>query len=1073
MIGFSLRRPVAITMAYMTITALGIASWKNIPIELLPDTELPRLNITASWNGASPEVMEAFVASPLERAVQQVRGVEKITSTSSENSVNIAIEFALDTDMEFARLELAEHMAALENRGGTADNGEADQLPVGVRPLVQQYVPDDFQEQTSPLLRYTLTGPYMLEYLRQYIDETVAPELRDIEGVGEVQAYGGRARVLEIELDENRIRSLGLVPAVVRQRVSELEFVQEAGAVLTPDSLLRTIAIRERAESADEIRALPVLLDRGRVVRIADVGTVHETWEDPRQYFRIDGFPAVSLVLYRAPRTNAVATAQRVRDHVAELEHTHPSGVRLLLEDDQSEDIKAQLSDLRNRSLISAAIVLMVLLIFLRSIRASVVVFATVVFSLVATINVMYFSGFTLNLLTLMGLAMGFGLIVDCAIVVLENIYRLRRSGESPHSAAEKGSKQVVLAIVASIATNVVVLIPFVYLQGELRMYYVPLALVVGIGQVVSLFIAFTFIPSLSARLIGAIKPIVEQPAAADARPVPPHLARVPHALRRMWIIRLYAGLIRVSLVRPWVTVSLSVLALAGSWFLFDKYVSRNVRWGAWGDNKDSIQIQIVQQRGEELEKTDELARFFEARLREMPEIDRFTSVINPQNASIRVTFPDSLQYSAIPPAIKEQLVQYSLLFGGTDVRVYGYGPSFYGGGGGSSPNYAITILGYNYDEVRKIAEDLGRRLERFSRIREVDTNSAGQYFQRDKVTEIVVDIDRDRLALHDLSARDVVAYVASAVRGRNVQGGNVRIGGEDMQLEVKLAGARNFDVLRLQDLLLPTSGSREGVRLSDVADIRERQVLNRVIREDQQYQRIVSYEFRGPTKLGDRVKESVLKATALPPGYTIKDRQLWSFSTEDAQQIWGVTIVAVILVYMVTAAVFESIKLPFCVLLTVPMALIGVFLVFFYTGANFTREAYVGVIMMSGIVVNAAILLVDHVNNLRRDEGMPLHDAVIRGTVERVRPILMTSLTTICGLLPLVLFAENANANIWNALGFTLIGGLASSTILVLTVTPALYLIFERGAERRRVAAAEGTPPAEALAVTPPPLPA
>jgi HAE1 family hydrophobic/amphiphilic exporter-1 len=411
-------------------------------------------------------------------------------------------------------------------------------------------------------------------------------------------------------------------------------------------------------------------------------------------------------------------------------------------------------------------------------------------------------------------------------------------------------------------------------------------------------------------------------------------------------------------------------------------------------------------------------------------------------------------------------MMQYSLLFGGTDVRVTGYGPSFYGGGGGSSPNYRIQILGYNYEEVRRIAEDLGQRLMRFSRIREVDTNASGG-FTRDKATEMVVDINRDRLAMHDLSAQDVVRYVSSAVPGRNMAG-NVRVGGEEMQLAVKLAGARELDMLRLENLLIPTTGAREGVRLSEIAEIYEREVLNRVVRENQQYLRTVAYEFRGPAKLGDRVKESVLNATLLPPGYSIKEQQTFFFSEEDKQQIWGVVTVAIILIYMVTAAVFESIKLPFCVLLTVPMALIGVFLVFFYTGANFTREAYVGIIMMSGIVVNSAILLVDHVNQLRRKEGMSLADGLIRGTIERVRPILMTSLTTICGLLPLVLFSKNANQNIWNALAYTLIGGLASSTILVLTVTPALYLIFERRAERRRLAALAPPPPPPDAAPSP-----
>ena len=1044
MIAKIIHRPVAVSMAYLTVAALGFAAWRTIPLELLPDTDLPRLTVTATLFGSSPEVMEAFVTSPLEAEIQQVRGVEKISSESTENSARVSIEFAIETDMEFARLELSERVAAVE-----------DDLPDGVVTRIQQYVPEDFEDQLRPLLQYTLTGPYTLETLRAYVDDELDPELRQLEGVGTITAYGGRARILEVELDENRIRALGLQPLAVRQRVSRMEFVAEAGAVFTEDGNLHTLAIRERTESADEVAALPVLMDRGRIVRIADIGTVHTTWETATSYYRIDGFPAVAFQVYRAPRSNAVATADLVKARLAALEGSHPSGVRIILDDDQSEDIKAQLTDLRTRAFIAAGIVILVLLLFLRSARAALIVFATVVFSVLITVNVMYWMGFTLNVLTLMGLAMGFGLVVDNAIVVLENTYRRRRLGESPEMAAQRGAADVGLAILASTGTTVVVLIPFVYLQGELRIYYVPLALVVGIALVASLAVAFTFIPAVGARLLGAVRPVRAQAGATAGGAV-----LIAPGLQQSFIVRKYAGLIRASLRRPWITVVLAVAALGGSWYVFDKYVSRGIVWGgAWGEQRDRINIQIVQPRGEELERTDELARFFEDRLHEMPELERFISRIMPERSSIDVYFPDSLQYTAIPVAIKEQLVQYSLLFGGTDVRVYGYGPSFYGGGGGASPNYSIKILGYNYEQVRLIAEDLARRLQRFSRVREVDTNTAGNFWQRDKATEIVLDIDRRRLALHDLSAREVVAYVASAVRGRNQQAETVRIDGEEMQLSVKLAGNRDMDMLGLENLLLPTASSREGVRLGDIATIGERQVLNRVIREDQQYQRIVSYEFRGPTRLGDNTLDVVLNATSLPPGYEIEERQVWAWSTEEKAQIWGVITVALVLIYMVTAAVFESVKQPFCVLLTVPMALIGVFLIFFYTGASFTREAYVGVIMMAGIVVNNAILLVDHVNQLRRREGMVLNDALVRGTIERVRPILMTGLTTICGLLPLVMFSKNVNANIWNALAYTLIGGLASSMILVITVTPSLYLIFERRAERRRLALPEPAP--------------
>lgn len=1046
MIRISLRRPVAVTMTYLTIVALGVAAWLNIPVELLPDAELPRLSVTTEFPGASPEVAEAFLTAPLEAVIQQVRDVEKITSVSQEGLSTIEVWFVRDADMDFARLELSERIASIE-----------EELPLGARPpRIEPYVPREFEDQQRPFLSYTATGPYTLEYLREYIEDHIAPDLSQIDGVAGVTAMGGRDRVLELELNEARIQSLGLRPDVVRQRVMEMEFVREAGAVYTRSGSLRTLAIRERPESADEVRALPVLADNGRIVRVGDIATIHETLEDATHYYRIDGFPAVSFYIQKAVNTNTVRVADAVKARLAELATSLPSGTRLILDQDKSEEIREQLADLRNRAFISALIVLLVLLLFLGSPAAALIVFTTVVFAVMITLNVIHFGGMTLNVLTLMGLAMGFGLVVDNAIVVLENTYRHRRLGRSGTEAAERGAREVVLPILAATGTTVVVVIPFVYLQGELRVYYVPLGVVVGVSLIASLFVAFTFIPAVSQWLLGRDAVGAPLRAARDdagggtsheddahGAVTPPTGASLPR------VARAYSGLIRGTVRFPWVTVAIAVLMLGGSYYLFDRYVSRGVLWGWGGGNDTYIDIRIQQPRGGEIERTDELARFFEARLREMPEVDRFVSSVNPQYASIRVTFPDEIALTSVPVAIKEQLVQYSLLFGGTDVRVYGFGPSFYGGGG-SPPNYSIKILGYNYEHVRDIAEDLAGRLQRFSRIRDVDTNSAGQWFQRDRATELVLEIDRARLALHELTAQDVVQQVRAAVAGQT-QRGTVRVGGEEMEFAVKLEGYRDMDMQRLNGLLIPAPGG-SAVHLDDVASLREREVLSRVVRENQQYTRFVSYEFRGPAKMGDMVREAVVNATALPPGYTIEDRQAWTWDTEEKEQIYGVTAIAIALIFMVCAALFESLRQPFCVLLSVPMALIGVFLVFFYTGASFTREAYVGVIMMAGIVVNNAILLVDHINQLRRRDGMPLHDAVTRGSLERVRPILMTSATTVFGLLPLVLLS-GANERIWNALTYALIGGLTSSTLLVLTVTPALYLILER-----RAAAAVGS---------------
>lgn len=1033
MIRLSIRRPVAVTMAYLAIALLGVAAWRNVPIELLPDTDLPRLQVEAELPGASPETTEALLTSPLEAVIQQVRGVERIVSESRERfgvgRALITVHFARETDMDFARLELGERIASIE-----------EELPPATRPItISPYIPREFQDQRRPFLRYTITGPYTVEALRAHVDDVIVPELAQVDGVATVIAEGGRDRVLEIVLDETRVLSLRLSLTEVARRISELEYVRHGGTI-EEQGIVRALAIRQRPGSAAVIERTPLLSDGGRIVRVGDVARIHDTFEDPTSYYRIDGQPAVSFTVLREPGTNAVAVADRAKERLAAIEHLNPPGTRLILDDDESDAIRAQLTDLRFRALISAGVIFVILLLFLGSLRSAAIVFATIAFSILITLNLIYFAGLTLNVLTLMGLAMGFGLVVDNAIVVLENIYRLRRTGLAAPEAAERGAREVVLAILAATLTTVVVLIPFVYLQGELRVFYVPLAIVVGFSLIASIGVAFTFIPSLAARILDGLG-ATRGPEGALAEGNPATRARRP------WYVRTYAVLIGFTLRHPWVTVALSVIALGGSFYLFDKYVPRGIVWGRWGGQDTKIDVLITLPRGEELERMDELVRYFEAKLAATPEVERFVSRVDAQRGWIEVFFPDSLELTQVPVAIKEQMVAFSHQFGGADVRVYGYGPSFYGGGG-SPPNYTIKVLGYNYETVQKIAEDLATRLRRFSRIRDVDTNSAGRWV-RDKATELVLRIDRDRLAMHDLTAVDVVRHVQSAVRSEAFAG-RITLAGEEVRLGVKLDGSRDMDVLGLESLLIPTR-SGTGVRLGEVATIEEREVLGVIVRENQQYQRNVSYEFRGPTKLGDRVHQAVMETTELPPGYTLEKDEGWGWSSEEKGQIYGVLAVALVLIFMVTAALFESVRQPLCVLLTVPMALVGVFLIFFYAKATFTREAYIGVIMMSGIVVNNAILLVDHINQRRRRDGLPLVEATMEGTIERVRPILMTSVSTVLGLLPLVLFSESADANIWNALGYALIGGLTSSTILVLAVTPALYLLLERGPEKRR----------------------
>ena len=675
---------------------------------------------------------------------------------------------------------------------------------------------------------------------------------------------------------------------------------------------------------------------------------------------------------------------------------------------------------------------------------AVLVVFATIGFSVLIAVNMLYIGGFSLNVLTLAGLAWGFGLIVDNGIVVLENVERHSHLGKSPRQAASDGARQVMLPVIAATATTAIVLVPFLFLQGELRIYYLPLAFAVAFSIVASLFVAFTFVPTMAGRIHHWRARVYGVPAGNGVEGTDRGAAGVGAGARVPVYIRAYRSVLGFALDHPFLVIAVCLTALGGSGWLFDKHVTRGIRWSAFWGQDTYITVNITFPRGAGLERTDALARAFEEKVSSIPEVKRYETWVQPQYSFVRITFPKDLETTQVPVAIKEQMVAYSYQFSGADVRVYGYGPSFYGGGS-SPPNYSLKILGYNYLQVQELADDLASRLERFSRIQDVDPNASGRWYERDKEFEYYLAVDREALGAHDLTVEDLLRFVSANLPSDRPRTQVLRVGAEELPFAVKLEGYREFDLVDMRQLRIPSPSGRE-VRLADVAQVERRNVLSRILREDQQYQRTVAWEFRGPRKLGDLIRDAVVEATTLPPGYKIEEDDRWGWDEEEKTQVYLAIIFAVLLIYMVTAALFESLAAPFVVLLTLPLALIGVFLIFFYVDATFTRTAYIGTIMMGGIVVNNAILIVYHIGELR--QHMPTREAILQGTLERVRPILMTTFTTVFGLLPLVLFAQSQDENIWNSLALATIGGLISSTLFVLVAIPVAYrYLVARGA--------------------------
>ncbi len=1010
-------RPVAMSMIYLIILATGLASLIRLPLELMPGVDFPQLSVQTSWRRASPETMEAFVTAPIEEVCHTVRGVRRVSSTSEEGRSTIIVEFTRDTDMDFAALELNEKLSVVREK-----------LPYGTTPpRIVKYVPKEFE--TGHFLTYHLSGDMPLSDLRRYGLTRIRGALVGIDGVADVQVAGGAEPIVQIEIDPQKCRALGIDVNRI-SLVLEQAMIRQSLGVARKDRLRVAVRLEQQLSSVADIGDLCLNYDDRKSVRIRDVGRVIMTNSIPRQLMRINAQPAVVIDVYKEPGANSISTANRVFQRLQKFERTFPPGMRLIKVQDQSEDIRRELKLLASRAGFSILVVFMVLLLFLRRLSSPLIILATIFFAVLMTIDFFFFAKMTLNILTLAGLALGFGMLVDNSVVVLDSIFRRRELGDAPAEAAQRGAAQVVLPVAASTLTTLAALLPFFIMVGDMRVYYIPFALSVSLSLFASLIVAFTFTPGLSARLLSA--------------------AGGGSAVRTPVYEKIYGRVLKRVLSHSLIVILLAVILLGGAGWLFNKYVYRGPVWQM--RERTYIVVYIRFPRGAETSAVDAVAGEFEKIALADGRIENVTCNISGAAARLRITFPDSLALSAYPLILKENMIAKAASIGNAHVGVYGYGEGFSSGGGGTAPSFRIKVLGYNYDKVKNIAVALGERLQRYARVSNVDVNSAG-WLRGGDVSEMALVMNRERMGRFGVTSFTALSQIQQYLH-ENVVRQTISLHGREYELRVKARGSRQFDVMALQRLTLRNNDGRP-VRVADVADIVQRPVMASIERENQQYQRMVTFEFRGPYKMGQKLLESILESTQLPPGFRLESGRMWTWmSGEEKAQIHLVIGLALLLIFMTTAALFESLRLPFIVILSVPMGLVGVFLVYLLTGRNFDRGAYIGLVLLFGIVVNNAILLVAHIRLLHRS-GLGIAEAVRKGAMQRLRPILITSSTTIVGLLPLVIRTDSAS--LWSSLALTIIGGLAGSTFMVIIVVPVLYLLFEKKRRARFTAPFEG----------------
>lgn len=1017
MIRWAVSRPAVVWAAVTTIVLSGSVAFTRLSLATKTTVELPRLQVSLSWTSASAELMETYLTSPVEAAVQSVRGVKRVNSRSSEGLASLTIELQPNVDPQITRLAILERLEILR-----------PEFPIGAGPpRVSNFVPEDLQE--APLLRVTMTGPYTAGALQKIATDQVGPRVNAVPGVGGTSTRGGTEFGASVQYDPTLLRQLGISPGQLGAALAEARQVVALGEEKFGASR-RAVVLRDQPDALEELEDLPIRGRGGKIFRLGTIATVRAEEDGRGMFFRINGNPALAFDVSRSAQADAIKTAKLVRATLDSLAPLLPPAVKFNVVNDDSTELARELKDLVTRGAIAFGAVMLVIIIATRNARAVALVMGTAAVSIAGTALGLYLLGIPANMLTLAGLGMGIGILVQNGIIVVE---RLREEPDTEDGRARAGS-QMTPAVIGATLTTAVVLFPFLYLQGDARAAFVPFASAFVMAMAWSVVASLVMVPALAAG----------------------H----GHAARWTRGRKFYSAILKRTLRWRWATLLVTVAVLGVLSWGFSKKVRRFAFGGFGGQNRTTVNVNLGFPRGSDPEALDRAMREMEAIAVGSEGVqDVVTQSNGIANASMRVLYTVEGGRTALPLQMQEDLTQRAVFIGGANVSVSGQGPAFGSGFGSvSSGNYRIRVKGYSYDGVSAVAVDLKDRLEKITRVRNVNVN-AGSFFGSDRAFAVTLDPDRGALARYGLTSQDLRDAVQREIRG---QAGATRldIGDEEIPVSVKARGARERSMDELAAAIVPTSAGSP-VKIGDLAAVGQREVPGVINREDQQYIRIVAYEFRGPTRLGDRTQKAFLESISVPVGFAVEDVNAGGFISDDSEKgLWLVFGIGMALVFLAVALVYDSTWATLMVFLTLPIALGGVMGAFWATGAAFTREAAVGVILVIGLAVNQVLLLVDAAIAKRRQrsvDGYAVHGLrggeVLRAALDRSGMIVLVTLTTMASLVPLA-WGTSATT-LFGAIALATAGGTIAGTLGAMLVLPALVMGW--GRRRRPLAAQPG----------------
>jgi HAE1 family hydrophobic/amphiphilic exporter-1 len=1019
----SVNRPVTAIVIFLALVVLGIFSLTNLAIDLIPDISFPVIAVYTNNEGVSPQEIEENITKVVENAAAAASSVKKITSNSQEGQSVVMVEYEWGTDMGEAAAELREKLDLIR-----------DYLPDGA----SQPVLFKFDPSMIPIMVLLVEGDRDLKSLRYITDNNIKSSFEQIDGVANVQVWGGKQRQVHIDLDRTLLASYGLtVDQVIT--IIRAEHINISGGKITEGNATYSLRTVGKFRSIEEISNVSVTNKNGVPVLLRDVADIDDGFVEEDMDALVEKEDAIIMTVQKQSGTNTVQVANLIEKKIEALKTYLPPDIKIKKFYAPSDFIKDSISNVWQVALFGGALALIVLLLFLRNIPTTLIISVSIPLSIIVTFIFMYLFKLTLNMMSLGGLALGIGMLVDNSIVVLENIFRYREFGAKPSEAAKLGSQEMSNAIIASTLTTVAVFLPLVFfIKGMARELFRDLAFTVTFSLLSSLLVALTIVPMLSSK----IKQVKVKKKVTSLLDIEQELQARGKVLR--FFDQVYKSILGWALAhRGWFLTMVIVLFIASVALI--RVIG--VEFMPESD-QGFIQLKISTPIGTDIDTTRHaMSKIYDVIVENVPERKLIFSQVGrsgemvgteqPNMAEIWITLVDLAERKRSDKQIIEDVRRKTEKIPGVNVRF-----TTGGGGGmmGGSSNLNVIISGYDLEGGKLLAEKLKTIMEGVPNARDVSIS------REEGLPEYRIVIDRDRAALFGLNAYTVGQSVKRAFAGESVA--NVILGGEEVDVLVRL---EERDRLSSKDLDLISVASPAGqlVQLSNFASVAKDFGPVNIERERQQRVIYVNARVLGDVKGAvDAIKGEVGKI-AIPPGFSIQYGGSWEDLQETIQDLVLVGVLAIILVYLIMAAQFESFFDPFIIMFTLPMTFIGVVWMHIITGLVFSAISGIGIVVLLGIVVNNGIILVDYTNLLRK-RGHRLLEAVMLAGRARLRPILMTMLTTVLALVPMAL-ALGAGGEMYSPMAKTVIGGLLVSTAFTLVFIPVLYAMFESSRLRRR----------------------